>query len=93
MSLRTKIAKWLAPELAEIDSLREGMQYWMGRSDDWSVKAMRRGDVLRKIAAQRTPGSNATVRRMCDLAEAELNWRDASASHPFSSSLSDQEAA
>lgn len=73
-SLRYKIAKWLVPEVfREMDFLKRDVEFWEERSSDWSVKAMRRGSILLDISKQRTPGRNATVRRICDMADVEVN--------------------
>jgi len=73
MTLRIKIAKWLAPEVFRA---RDEWEYYaiicQETGMEWSTKAMSRGFTLRKIASQRTPKANATVNRMADMAEAAL---------------------
>lgn len=77
MSIRIKIARWLAPEIfREHAAMEKTAAWWMDRTEYWSVKAMRRNDLLRTIAAQRTPKANGTVRRICDMADAEINRSD-----------------
>jgi hypothetical protein len=74
MSIRIKLARLLAPEVfRQRDIFRQGAQEWETSANDWSVKAMRRMDTLRAIAAQRTERANGTVRRICAMAETEIN--------------------
>lgn len=77
MSIRIRIAQWLAPEVfSSRESLAKEVSYWMDRSKTWSIRAMRRNNVLQAIAARRTPKANGTVRLICDLADAEINRKD-----------------
>lgn len=77
MSIRTAVAQWLAPEIfRERRYLLEQVSYWTDRTEYWSTKALRRQDVLRAIASKRTPKANGTVRRICDIADAEINRSD-----------------
>ena len=76
MSIRIAIAKMLAPELAiesdriELMSVRHDVL-----RDEYEKTWERRRQLtsaLIHIAGQRTPKANATVRRICDMAEAAL---------------------
>lgn len=67
MSIRIKIAKWLAPELDErIRRLEAHCNHVHGERMD-AVAA------LLDIKRQRTPNANATVKRMADIAESALH--------------------
>lgn len=74
MTLRLRIARWLAPEWtqeyrenrAEIHALRTNL-----RDMRWDKDVA--SSALRSIIARATPGANATVRAMVKIAEEALN--------------------
>ena len=68
MSIRTALARWLAPEVfreADIHQIR---------ASEWRDDALFYRRELLKIASQRTQGANSTVKRMADIAEAALAY-------------------
>lgn len=84
MTLRLKVAKWLAPELAEeIDNRRKHIA-WLERSLDnqsdlvtrFSHAHHRQSVALRNIAALRTPSCASIGKRMADIAETALREGD-----------------
>lgn len=72
-TLRLKLAKWLAPSVFQYnDRLEEIITTMSTTAANRTKEITRLTDVLRRVSAQRTPGSNATVRRICDIADAEM---------------------
>jgi hypothetical protein len=74
MTLRMKIAQWLAPEVFdERDRHEAGAKFSRALSNDWAALAGRRADALNKIISRATPGSNSTVKAMVKIAQDALN--------------------
>lgn len=73
MSIRIRIARWLAPEWAEQERLQRSIAAAL-RSD--TCMANLRGklakDALHEIIARSTPGANSTVKSMVKIAEKAL---------------------
>jgi hypothetical protein len=77
-SIRIKIAKWLAPELAlDIAALWHNNEYYRnGRNELCSVVAAQR-KALKEIAGLRTPKCSHVVKKACDIADAALKTGEA----------------
>lgn len=81
MSIRIKIAKWLEPELVEraknLEDLNGRILENSTKFQTLAFRAIERIGTLeramRQISSARTPGANATVKRMADIADAALN--------------------
>lgn len=74
MSIRIKIAKWLAPELVRDNHwLEDEARIWEDSASRWSEKAMRRGIALNNIKVLRTPNCAHIGKRMADIAEQALS--------------------
>lgn len=86
-SLRTRIARILAPEVfrerddqaAELQYMERQVKWWIGRTEEWTAtsekwreRAIKRQRALSSISAQRTERANATVKRMADIADAAI---------------------
>jgi hypothetical protein len=77
MSIRTKIAKWLAPELVSWEKTAQKWEdstyKWVSLATMFEKRLAHRERALRNIIALRTPSCANVGRRMADIAEAALS--------------------
>lgn len=73
MSLRLRIAKWLAPELVEkVENLQRSVYWWQDLCGRRTEALIERNVALGNIAALRTPNCASIGKRMADIAEEAL---------------------
>lgn len=76
MTLRMKIAQWLAPEVFdERDRHEANANFLRALKNDWVAIAGDRAYALNKIVSRATPGANSTVKAMVKIAQDALNGR------------------
>lgn len=77
MDLRTKIAKWLAPEVfRKAENMATEAEYWEGRASMWSERAMKRGIAINAIISRATSRPNSTVKAMVKIAQDALETKE-----------------
>lgn len=69
---KMELARQLAEAVARAEAAETGRKHWLTNCQEWVGVAARRGKALHDIAAQETPGANATVKRMARIAREAL---------------------